>query len=311
MYMSNLWVTFSTDSSGSFTELSGNIIYNVNNLYNFNGNVIDTTSNFIIYELSNNPIQTDISLQASNWKQLSLNNNLTPFQGYWLGGINTILPGINTILPEITELLLTSFYYGPLSGSVYESDLTNHTDATNILRISLSEKIQSPETLKNKYMNFSNYGGYGGIYIEIFEYISEKQNGFNNYSYFFKITDHLTTEVQQPLGETLIPVITSEYIFLAYDYNTNNLGVRWIISDLMNSNHGSGGNIPRYKEFVTGITYTGDLEIDANTQADIHTSYTNFVYLDTAVTINETSQNVYNITLVWNGLTRTIENLNI
>ena len=90
--MSNLWITFSTDSSGSFTELSGNIIYNLNNLYNFNGNLVDTTSDFIIYELSNNPIQGGVSLQANNWKQLNLNTILNPFQGYWLGGINTNLP---------------------------------------------------------------------------------------------------------------------------------------------------------------------------------------------------------------------------
>ena len=90
--MSNLWVTFSTDSSGSFTELSGNIIYNLNNLYNFNGNLVDTTSDFIIYELSNNPIQGGVSLQPNNWKQLNLNTILNPFQGYWLGGINTTLP---------------------------------------------------------------------------------------------------------------------------------------------------------------------------------------------------------------------------
>ena len=92
MYMSKLWVTFSADSSGSFSELSNNIIYNLNNLYNFNGNLLDITSDFIIYELSNNPIQSDISLQANNWKQLNLNTILNPFQGYWLGGINTNLP---------------------------------------------------------------------------------------------------------------------------------------------------------------------------------------------------------------------------
>jgi len=94
--MTNLWVTFSTDSSGNFSELSGNIIYNVNNLYNFNGNLVDTSSNFIIYELSNNPIQANVLLQHSNWKQLNLNTNLNPFQGYWLGGINTNLPQIIT-----------------------------------------------------------------------------------------------------------------------------------------------------------------------------------------------------------------------
>ena len=105
MYMSNLWVTFSTDSSGSFTELSGNIIYNVNNLYNFNGNLVDITSHFIIYELSNNPIQGGVSLQANNWKQLKLNNILNPFQGYWLGGINTNLPLIFTSRSELVTAI--------------------------------------------------------------------------------------------------------------------------------------------------------------------------------------------------------------
>tara|TARA_Y100000389_G_scaffold661_2_gene670 strand:- start:5903 stop:6526 length:624 start_codon:yes stop_codon:yes gene_type:complete len=114
--MSNLWVTFSTDSSGSFTELSGNIIYNINNLYNFNGNLVDTTSNFIIYELSNNPIQRGVSLQATNWKQLNLNTILNPFQGYWLGGINTTFPTVDIRLYtySLTETVgytsVVSFY---------------------------------------------------------------------------------------------------------------------------------------------------------------------------------------------------------
>jgi surface protein len=99
--MSNLWVTFSTDISGTFTELSGNIIYNLNNLYNFNGNLVDTTSNFIIYELSNNPIQGGVPLQTSNWNQFNSNTNLSPFQGYWLGGINTNLPQIFTSNTEL------------------------------------------------------------------------------------------------------------------------------------------------------------------------------------------------------------------
>jgi len=103
--MTNLWLTFSTDISTNFTESSGNIIYNLNKLYNFNGNIIDTTSNFIIYELSNNPIQGDVSLQASNWNQLSLNNNLSPFQGYWLGGINTNLPLIFTSKSQLVTAI--------------------------------------------------------------------------------------------------------------------------------------------------------------------------------------------------------------
>ena len=104
--MTNLWVTFSTDISRSFTEISGNIIYNLNNIYNFNGNVIDTTSNFIIYELSNNPIQSGIQLKTNNWKQLTLNNNLSPFQGYWLGGINTNLPQIFTYIYELQTAVI-------------------------------------------------------------------------------------------------------------------------------------------------------------------------------------------------------------
>jgi hypothetical protein len=88
---SNLWVTFSTDISGNFSKISGNIIYNLNHIYNFNGNVIDTTSNFIIYELTNNPIQSGIPLEANNWKKLNFSDNLLPLQGYWLGGINTLV----------------------------------------------------------------------------------------------------------------------------------------------------------------------------------------------------------------------------
>jgi len=103
--MTNLWVTFSTDISRSFTEISGNIIYNLNNIYNFNGNVIDTTSNFIIYELSNNPIQSGIQLKTNNWKQLNLNTILNPFQGYWLGGINTNLPQIFTSRSQLVTAI--------------------------------------------------------------------------------------------------------------------------------------------------------------------------------------------------------------
>ena len=103
--MTNLWVKFSTDSSGSFTELSGNIIYNVNNLYNFNGNLVYTSSNFIIYELTNNPIQANVTLQDTNWKQLNLNTILNPFQGYWLGGINTNLPQIFTDEEQLRKVV--------------------------------------------------------------------------------------------------------------------------------------------------------------------------------------------------------------
>ena len=112
--MTNLWVTFSTDSSVSFGELSGNIIYNVNNLYNFNGNLVDTSSNFIIYELTNNPIQANVTLQDTNWKQLNLNTILNPFQGYWLGGINTNLPQITlkyTISASLASSLSGLFFF--------------------------------------------------------------------------------------------------------------------------------------------------------------------------------------------------------
>lgn len=473
--MTNLWVTFSTDISTNFIESSGNIIYNLINLYSFNGNLIDTTSNFIIYELKN-IIQNGQTLKNYDWKRLSLNNNLSPFQGYWLGGINTKLPQIFTsttqlgnainnltnnpisvvniyglienwnvenindmsrlfidkinfnsnisnwsvgnvtnmnsmfngatnfnqdlnnwnvgnvtkmlnmfngatsfngnisnwdvgnvtnmksmfagatsfnqdisnwdignvtdgnlnemfgnvtfftemtdkIYPNgtpfnyfvyqqpITTLSLTSFYYGALTGSGYESELVSNdtTDITNILRISLSEKIQYPETLKNKYKDFSNYSG---IFIKILDYIGEQQY-ISSYIYFYKITSYDITEasVISIDGDSFdVPVITSESIFLEYDYNTNNLGQRWMITDLFNLTHGNGGAIPGDKEFITDITYTGILEIDANNTPEIYTSSTNFVYLDTTVTVTQGDQpNVYNIILQWNGLTRTIE----
>lgn len=159
-------------------------------------------------------------------------------------------------------------------------------------------------------MNFSNYSG---IFIKILDYIVEQQYS-SSYIYFFKITNHSITEnsVITVDGTLNIPVITSESIFLEYDYNTNNLGQRWMITDLLNLTHGNGGDIPGDKEFITDITYTGNLEIDVNNFPDIYTSSTNFVYLDTTVTINQTSQsNVYNIIFVWNGLTRTIENVTI
>ena len=139
MYMANLWVTFSTDSSGTFTELSGNIIYNVNNSYNFNGNLVDTTSNFIIYELTNNPIRTDVSLQANNWKKLNLNTILNPFQGYWLGGINTKLPEIFTTTEELNSALniwgIKPILISNLYGSIENWDVGNVTNMSQMFNV--------------------------------------------------------------------------------------------------------------------------------------------------------------------------------
>ena len=140
--MTNLWVTFSTDISTNFTESSGNIIYNLNNIYNFNGNVIDTTSNFIIYELSNNPIQSGISLQTNNWKQLTLNNNLSPFQGYWLGGINTINYNV-------------SFFYGNKLSYPQYFNTTNMPWYSGT--IPFLEATNYDNTLVNLYLDFNNF----------------------------------------------------------------------------------------------------------------------------------------------------------
>ena len=136
MYMSNFWLTFSTDSSRSFTELSGNIIYNVNILYNFNGNLVDTSSNFIIYELSNNPIQGNVSLKSSNWKELNLDTILNPFQGYWLGGINTNLPQIFTNNSEL-RAAVNNWRDNPIPvvnirGSIERWKVGNVTDMLNM-----------------------------------------------------------------------------------------------------------------------------------------------------------------------------------
>ena len=91
--MSNFWLIFSTDISETFNELSGNIIFNLNNLNNFNGNLIDLTSNFTIHELDR-PVKNNEDLKSSHWNVLSLNTILSPFHGYWLGRINLILPKI-------------------------------------------------------------------------------------------------------------------------------------------------------------------------------------------------------------------------
>ena len=133
--MTNLWVTFSADSSGSFIELSGNIIYNLNNLYNFNGNILDTTSDFIIHELTNNPIQSDVSLQANNWKQLNLNTILNPFQGYWLGGINTNLPSKlddKSIITVTSEWINNPIPVTNIYGLIENWDVRNVTNMNNI-----------------------------------------------------------------------------------------------------------------------------------------------------------------------------------
>jgi surface protein len=134
--MSDLWVTFSSNNSGTFTELSGNIIYNLNNFYNFNRNLVDTTSNFIIYELTNHPIQGGVSLQANNWKRLNLNTILKPFQGYWLGGINTNLPQIFTNTSEL-QTAVNNWKTNPISvtniyGNISNWDVGNVTNMASV-----------------------------------------------------------------------------------------------------------------------------------------------------------------------------------
>ena len=101
--MAKIWTTFSTDICGSFNELSGNIIYNLNK-YKFNGNLIDTTSNFLIYYLKDFVHHGDI-LQETDWDQIDLTYPLSPFQGYWLGGISLTLPQIFMTRANLSDVI--------------------------------------------------------------------------------------------------------------------------------------------------------------------------------------------------------------
>lgn len=182
--MSNLWVTFSTDSSGSFTELSGNIIYNLNNLYNFNGNLVDTTSDFIIYELSNNPIQGGVSLQPNNWKQLNLNTILNPFQGYWLGGINT---------KRTSNILnIDGYYYNTVGNYISnqaefynDSALDNIPSNSYIFVILSKNEISEPTTLESKDIYSLTLNPTNPIKIKNYIQLS---NNFNVDTYYYVYT---------------------------------------------------------------------------------------------------------------------------
>lgn len=187
MYMSNLWVTFSTYSSGSFTELSGNIIYNVNNLYNFGGNVIDPTSNFIIYELSNNPIQTDVSLQANNWKKVDPGLTiLNPFQGYWLGSINTKIPTTQTS----SQISISGYYHNSLheyilNQSIFNTELTNKVTTSNIFLILSTHELANLKLLESYEITIPTLSSTS---VVLKKYIA-LENNFNidTYYYFYEI----------------------------------------------------------------------------------------------------------------------------
>lgn len=101
--------------------------------------------------------------------------------------------------------------------------------------------------------------------------------------------------------------------FSDYILDNDNLGVRWIIADLENSTGVNGGSIGANQNilFQNDITYSGNLEIDVNSTPNISLSATNIVYLNIQLTFIETIQNVYDIILVWNELTRTIQNISI
>jgi len=101
---------------------------------------------------------------------------------------------------------------------------------------------------------------------------------------------------------------TPEEIFSNYNYNVDNLGVRWVITDLT-STSGSGGELGLYVDRLTiteGVQYSGILEIDANEVPSIGDSFNNVVFNPVTalfsngdVTITFTDEN-------GNDLTRTI-----
>jgi len=201
--------------------------------------------------------------------------------------------------PPITQLNITGFYYGPASS--YSHEVPN-TDGS-ILRINTTEKLLNPKRLISKYVDFTSQLG---SIIEILDYIIEIEYE-SAYVYHFKIGDNYNTSIESTSFDVFsVPVFTekqkNEHIdtFTYYDIDTNNLGSTWVITNLVSSSNENVGDIPgEEKDFTDGETYTSTLKID------------NTTYSNTQVTVNSTIEpDLYNIILVWNGISRTIENVN-
>ena len=193
--MTNLWVTFSTDTSNTFDILSGNIIAELNMRYNFGGNVIDPTSNFIIYELSNNPIQNDGSLQANNWKKVDPGLTiLNPFQGYWLGSINTKIPTTQTS----SQISISGHYHNSLdeyisNQYIFYTELTNKVTTSNIFLILSTYELANLKLLESYEITIPTLSSTS---VVLTKYIA-LENNFNIDTYYYVFeTENLNTDLQ-------------------------------------------------------------------------------------------------------------------
>lgn len=194
--MTNLWVTFSTDTSNTFDILSDNIIAELNMTYNFGGNVIDPTSDFIIYELSNNPIENDGSLQANNWKKVDRGLTiLNPFQGYWLGSINTKIPTTQTS-DEIINI--NGYYHNTLSQyilseSTFYAELNNKVTTPHIFLILSTYELANINLLESREITIPSLSSNS---VSLKKYIALPNNFDIDIFYYFFETDNFNNDLQ-------------------------------------------------------------------------------------------------------------------
>ena len=104
--------------------------------------------------------------------------------------------------------------------------------------------------------------------------------------------------------------MSQQDIFQNYPINNQNLGERWVITDLQDQNgvpHPAGqlgGNKGSLLANIPSTPVTGILEIDTNSVPDVSHSHSNFVYNPVTVTFTNG-----NVTIEWNNLTRIIANI--
>ncbi len=99
-----------------------------------------------------------------------------------------------------------------------------------------------------------------------------------------------------------------EETFQNYAINSQNLGERWVITDLHDQNGVSLGSLGESASVLQGTIpstpVTGILEIDTNSVPNVGHSASNIVYNPVTVTFTNG-----NVRIEWNSLTRIIANV--
>ena len=99
-----------------------------------------------------------------------------------------------------------------------------------------------------------------------------------------------------------------EETFQNYAINNQNLGERWVITDLQDQNGVPIGSLGEGASVLQGTIpstpVTGILEIDTNSVPDVSHSQSNFVYNPVTVTFTNG-----NVRIEWNNYIRIIQNV--